>query len=228
MAAVAEVCRTISEATGVPRRTVDHLARRLGEAGLLPRGPRGRNAPQFDSIHMARLLVGVMAVANGIDYTAASVVQAVRRIEGLRQEGEIESGLYADCNLDDPETELQFVPAGSFIGTVAHRMRWIQIGASKGGVPTIEMTYGNGGVSAVGLTFGNGDVYGWIEFDQGGTGMDCLSNPQRITFGHMSAVLAAGMKQNVRVEVGVLSRLGELLGPLALLHQSEISLPEGR
>src|SRR3954447_1594428 len=205
MAAVAEVCQTISEATGIPRRTVDHLARRLGEAGLLPRGPRGRNAPQFHSIHMARLLVGVMAVANGINHTAVSVVQAVKRIEDLRQEEEAQSGLYADCNLDDPETELQFVPAGSFVGAVAQHMRRMQIEASRGDI------------SAIGLTFGNG-VYGWIEFD-GGTGKDCPSNPRRVTFGYMGTVLTAGLKQDVRVEGGVLLRLGELLGPLALLHQ---------
>jgi hypothetical protein len=71
MAAVAEVCQTISEVASVPRRTVDHLARRLGEAELLPRGPRGRNAPHFEGIHIARLLVGVMTIANGIDYTSA-------------------------------------------------------------------------------------------------------------------------------------------------------------
>src|SRR4051795_286103 len=83
MATVATVCQVMSEETSVPRGTIDHLARRLGEAELLPRGPRGRHAPQFEDIHEARLLVGVIAIANGIDYTSASVARAVKRIEEL-------------------------------------------------------------------------------------------------------------------------------------------------
>src|SRR3954468_6426728 len=95
MAAVAEVCQVISKALTVPRGTVDHLARRLGEAGLLPRGPRGRNAPHFEDIHIARLLAAVMVTAEGIYHTSVSVVPAVKRIEELSQGGEARIDVYA-------------------------------------------------------------------------------------------------------------------------------------
>jgi hypothetical protein len=85
MAAVAEVCQTISAAAGVPLRLVEYLARRLGEAGQLPRGPRGRHAPHFEAIHIARLLAAVMVVADGIDFTGASIALAMTRIEALSQ-----------------------------------------------------------------------------------------------------------------------------------------------
>src|SRR3954454_6194573 len=124
MAAVAEVCQVISETLNVPRGTVDHLARRLGEAGLLPRGPRGRNAPHFDATHIAHLLVGVMAAAEGIYHTSASVVPAVKRIEELSQGGEARVDVYADGDLDDPRSSITMVPAGSFIEMIAFRIRW--------------------------------------------------------------------------------------------------------
>jgi hypothetical protein len=201
MAAVAEVCQVISETLNVPRGTVDHLARRLGEAGLLPRGPRGRNAPHFGATHIARLLVGVMATAEGIYHTSASVVPAVKRIAELSQGGEARVDVYADGDLDDPQSSIMLVPAGSFVEVVAHRIRWTRIETNKDEL------------SAIGLSFGGGNVYGWIEFDLGKTGINRVSNIRRVDFGITQDVLKSGMRQEVRVEVGVLVRLGELLDP---------------
>jgi hypothetical protein len=208
MAAVAEVCQTISEVAGVPRRTVDHLARRLGEAELLPRGPRGRNAPHFEGIHIARLLVGVMTIANGIDYTSARIALSVKRIEELSQGGEARFDIYTDGDLDDPQSKMMMVPAGSFIEMVASCIRWTRFGVSKGGP------------SAIGLTFGGGNVYGWVESDLGKTGVNHVSDIRRVDFGVTEDVLKSGMKQEVRVELWALSRLGELLDPASLQHQS--------
>jgi hypothetical protein len=204
MAAVAEVCQTISEVAGVPRRTVDHLARRLGEAELLPRGPRGRNAPYFEDSHIARLLVGVMTIANGIDYTSARIALSVKRIEALNQGGEGRVDVYVDGDLDDPQSKMMVVPAGSFLDLVAHSIRWTRSGVSKGGP------------SAIGLTFGGGSVYGWIEFNLGETGVNHVADIRRVDFGVTEDLLKSGMKQEVRVERDVLFRLGELLGDIPL------------
>jgi hypothetical protein len=212
MAAVAEVCQTISEVASVPRRTVDHLARRLGEAELLPRGPRGRNAPHFEGIHIARLLVGVMTIANGIDYTSARIALAVKRIEELSQGGEARFDIYTDGDLDDSQSKMMVVPAGSFIEVVASFIRWTRFGASKDGP------------SAIGLTFGGGNVYGWVESDLGKTGVNHVSNIRRVDFGVTEDVLKSGMKQEVRVEFWALSRLGELLGEIPLEPQGEFIL----
>src|SRR4051812_19812388 len=106
MAAIAEVCQTISTVTGVPLRVVEYLARRLGEAGYLPRGPRGRHAPHFEDIHIARVLVAVMAVTNGIDYSGANILLALKRIEELSQGGEARVDVYTDGDLDDPQCEI--------------------------------------------------------------------------------------------------------------------------
>jgi hypothetical protein len=222
MAAVAEVCQTISAVTGVPKATVDHLARRLGEAELLPRGPRGRNAPHFEAIHIARVLVGVMAIANGLDYTSARVAAAVKRIEALSQGGEARVDVYADgdlSDLSDPKTRLTFVPGGSFVETIAFLIRWTRFPTDKD-----NFGYGDQRISAIGLTFGGGTVYGWIEFGLRATGR--VSDVRRVSFGLMGNVLAAGLKQEVRVECDALFRLGDLLGPVQLEPQPELALQE--
>jgi hypothetical protein len=217
MATVPKVCQTISEETGVPRRAVDHLARRLGEAELLPRGPRGRNAPHFNEIHEARLLVGVMAIAaNGIDYTSASVVRAVKRIEELSQGGEPRVDVYADKDLDDPQCAIVLVPAGSFVDHVAFLIRQTRKPISRDDYST----------TAIGLTFGGGNVYGWFEYGKKARDLNRHSDIQRFNFGLMSAVLKSGMKQEVRVEADVLFRLGELLDDTQLEPQPELLLRE--
>jgi hypothetical protein len=204
MAAVAEVCQTISTAAGVPLRLVEYLARRLGEAGQLPRGPRGRHAPHFEAIHIARLLAAIMVVADGIDFTGASVLLAMTRIEALNQGGEGRVDVYVDGDLDDPQSKMMVVPAGSFLDLVAHSIRWTRSGVSKGGP------------SAIGLTFGVGSVYGWIEFNLGETGVNHVADIRRVDFGVTEDLLKSGMKQEVRVERDVLFRLGELLGDIPL------------
>jgi hypothetical protein len=204
MAAVAEVCQTISTAAGVPLRLVEYLARRLGEAGQLPRGPRGRHAPHFEAIHIARLLAAVMVVADGIDFTGASIALAMTRIEALSQGGEGRVDVYVDGDLDDPQSKMMLVPAGSFLEMVAHYIRWTRSGGSKGGP------------SAIGLTFGGGSVYGWVELNLEGTGVNHVADIRRVNFGVTEDLLKSGMKQEVRVDRDVLSRLGELLGDIPL------------
>jgi hypothetical protein len=216
MATVPTVCQTISEVTSAPRAAVDHIARRLGEAGLLPRGPRGRHAPQFEEIHIARLLVGIMAIANGIDYTSVSVARAVKRIEELSQGGEARVDVYVDRDLGDPQCEIVLVPAGSFVDNVAFLIRLTQAPSSRDDYPA----------TAIGLTFGSGNVYGWIEYGKKARGLDQPSNIQRVNFGLMSAVLKSGMKQEVRIEADVLFRLGELLDDTLLKPQPELLLQE--
>jgi hypothetical protein len=217
MATVPKVCQTISEGTSTPRGAVDHLARRLGEAELLPRGPRGRNAPHFNEIHEARLLVGVMAIAtNGINYTSASVVRAVKRIEELSQGGEARVDVYVDRDLDDPQSDIVPVPAGSFVDNVAWLIRLTQ-------APSRRDDYS---ATAIGLTFGGDNVYGWIEYGTKARSPNRRSDIRRVNFGLISGVLKSGMKQEVRIEADVLFRLGELLDDTQLERQPELLLQE--
>jgi hypothetical protein len=211
MATVPQVCQVVSEETSVSRAAVDHVARRIGEAGLLPRGPRGRHAPQFDERHIARVLVGVMAIANGIDHTSVSVAQAVKRIEELSQGGEARVDVYADGDLDDPQSEIVLTPAGSFVDHVALLIRM-----TRGPISRNDFS-----ATAIGLTFGSGKVYGWIECRT-----KVLGASRRFNLGLMNAVLKSGMKIEVRVEADVLFRLGELLGDIQLGPQGELPLQE--
>src|SRR4051812_4505904 len=206
MAAIAEISQNISEVTKVPLGTVKHIARRLGEDELLPRGPRGPNAPDFGDIHIARLLVGVMTIANGIDHTGANIARAVKRIEDLSKGGVPRVEIHVDGDPDDPMVKSVLIPTGSFVETVAYFIRLTQ---NPVGLDRINRRIGR--LLAIGLTFGGGAVYGWIEFASGATNLNHVSDVRRINYGIMGDVLASGMTQDVRVGFDALRRLGELL-----------------
>jgi hypothetical protein len=69
-----------------------------------------------------------------------------------------------------------------------------------------------------------GSVYGWAEFNLGETGVNRVADIRRVNFGDTEDLLKSGMKQEVRIERDVLSRLGELLGDIPLGPQDEFSL----
>ena len=205
MANAIEVSREIADATGVALATVENIARRLGEGGLLPRTGRGRHAAQFGPNDIAILLVGVMAVITDAAETPASHVRAaVARIAELSIGGPMGIAAYFDA-----AGRREVVPAGAFIANVASFIKWPVLRINQPAMavdddhaPTV------GRILALGLQFGGGTVVGWIE-----TAPDPrVDNVARRTyFGQTRGAITTGMVREVRVGVDVLDRLGGLL-----------------
>ena len=85
MLTVPRLVTLMSEGLALPARRLVHVARRLGEADLLPRAGRGASPPPVDSADAVRLLMAAMSLGDGIDGTAARIVQAVQgtgRLQG--------------------------------------------------------------------------------------------------------------------------------------------------
>lgn len=87
MATLANLVEKLPEWLGVSEGTVRHVWRRAGEAGLLPRGPRGRGTPHVGAGEAAALLVAVMCAADGL-VPAVQVAEPVRRLrDGTTDKG---------------------------------------------------------------------------------------------------------------------------------------------
>ncbi len=76
MVSAAHIIPSIGRITGIQRSTVATVTRRLGEAGRIPRGSRGRAASEFGGSDVAHILIGLMSVADGYEGTVARVVEA--------------------------------------------------------------------------------------------------------------------------------------------------------
>ena len=226
MANAIEAAREIADATGVALPTVENIARRLGEAGWLPRGGRGRNAAQLGPTDLATLLVGVMAVAGDALETPASRIQAaIARIRALSPGGEA-----IDSHAGEAGAVLPDVTA--LVQNVTRRLDALSRGG-EAAIDIYEMPDGrlddvpsgafvaniaafiahpvlraDQGVQALGLQFGGGSVVGWIEMSS-----DLASNnvTRRVYFGLARAVLTSGMQREVRIGVDVLDRMSDLL-----------------
>ncbi len=148
----------IAEATGVPERTLIHIERRLGEAGMLPRGPRGRNAPQLDAIHGALFLLGTMSIGDGIGSTAARVLQAVNRLGALTVEFDIRIARFTGRSWDqtlESGAESSFLAArkGRFDLALAHILD--NIAHPQDGYLFQQ-------IRGIGIEWGRDAVFGWI------------------------------------------------------------------
>ncbi len=77
MATVSEILPIVASHTGIKSATCTWVARRLIEAGLLPRA-EGARIPQLENRDLARLLIGLLSDASG-----ANVVETVRQYSGL-------------------------------------------------------------------------------------------------------------------------------------------------
>jgi hypothetical protein len=150
-----------------------------------------------------------MIVANGIDFTGASVAPAMKRIEALSRVEETWIDVSTDDDPGGPTIRRVLGRAISFIDQVTSCIRLTRAPISR------DDHTGR----AIGLTFGSGDVYGWVEF-----GYPASVPARRVNFGLMKTVLTSGMKQEVRVEFDVLFRLGKLLGDIPLGPQGEFDL----
>ena len=79
----------IGRIMGIQRSTVTTVTRRLGEAGRIPRGSRGRAASEFGGSDVAHILIGLMSVADGYEGTVARVVEAVDHLAALNCRGHL-------------------------------------------------------------------------------------------------------------------------------------------
>lgn len=84
MATSLQVRNEIVRLTGVPESITETVNRRLGEAELVPHRKRGRHAEHYQAIHVAHVLVGVLAVTDGLGSTVTRAGHAVQRVSTLQ------------------------------------------------------------------------------------------------------------------------------------------------
>lgn len=206
MATTPEIVREVSRIMSIPQPTVETTARRLGEGDLIPRGSRGRAAPQIDAVHVARLLTGVMSITDGIKGTVARVVQAVDRIGRSHCHGTLKWS-----ETDDFTDALVLVPGGSFIEQVTHL---IQQCADPNIAERFKLS-----VNAVGVTFGGEFPLGWVEVSGHGEllldrlALKCipeLGNGRRVIFGSYEPSTMPGMIREARLSIDALAELAQL------------------
>lgn len=148
MATAQEIADEMSRIGGIPPSTVRTIARRLGEASLLPRGGRGKSPQELSARDCARLVVGTMRITDGIDGAAARVDKLVNDVERLRSPGKVSLGIDYDL------PKVPIVEPGSFVDQLASLIRRLC---------TDEKALLTSGVSAVGLTSGLAGLWGWLE-----------------------------------------------------------------
>ena len=154
MATAQGIADHISRIGGIPASTIRTIARRLGEASLLPRGGRGKPPQDLSARDCARLIVGTMRIADGINGAAARVDQLVNDVERLRGRGKVSLG----TDFDTPE--MPIVEPGSFVDQLASLIRRLL---------TDERALLTSGVSAVGLSSGPAGLWGWVELRGAGS-----------------------------------------------------------
>jgi hypothetical protein len=136
-----EATRIIAGLLGKPaERTALHVTRRLGEADLIVRGPRGKSSYNVNAREIAVIVVGLMALTDA-DTPAVDVPKLVQRIMQLDAEGQDPAMVL----MGDAQTPTLF---GSFITKIA------QVIEGK-----------DDAVQGVGLEFCRNATRAWIERD---------------------------------------------------------------
>ena len=142
---IRETAEIIAKETGAPIGTIRHVARRLGEARLLgPRNARGRAAPDLNHVQVAYLLVGVLAVGDGLGEGAVQVGDVVQRAAALAEGSTGRAKFYADNETGKITGEFT-----SFIDAVVYLL-------------TLEPTKLAGETGAIGLTIWSDGMRAWV------------------------------------------------------------------
>jgi len=193
----------ISRISGIPASILRTTARRLGEAGLIPRGGRGKAPQDLGPRDCAHLIVGAMRVADGILGAAAKVDHQVREVEQLRSKGQIE--------FETDEGMSSFISEpGSFIDQIESL---IECFSTQG---TSELITA---VAAVGLTTGANGFWGWVELrcsseenNADADRVDDNSGVPRVIFAN-GKVDRSGLTREVRITSEALSEIASLCRP---------------
>ena len=155
MANVPQTCEVLSEDMGVPLRTLLHISRKLGEAGYLPRGPRGKNAPDLEWHHVAKIILACMAIADGIGGTSVRVVQSLERVLQLKGEAVFKAKRHKKVRDVIVTPEGFFADAVTFILTKMAAAKRGEIGVGPLGDWSPDFM-------KMGLDFQADAVYGWV------------------------------------------------------------------
>lgn len=155
MGTAQQTCEVLSENMSVPQRTLLHISRKLGEAGYLPRGPRGKNAPDLEWHHVAKIILACMAIADGIGGTSVRVVQSLERV--LRLKGKAVFKAKRNKKVRD----VIVTPEGFFVDALTYILSKMDTANQK------LITIGPAGSRShdfkeIGLDFQADAVYGWI------------------------------------------------------------------
>ena len=178
MANVREVAEIIAEKLGAPLGTVRHVARRLGEASLLgPRNARGRAAPDLNWEFTAYLIVGVMAVADGLGEGTVQVGKIAQRVATLAKGTTGKADIYRDN-----KTGEVIVEYGSIIDAISHLLK-------------INPTLVNEKNGSVGLTIDAAGIRAWVENIT--VSEDGKPQVSRITFGASANETPRGLKRDI-------------------------------
>jgi len=180
-----EAANILAELTGKPRELCQHVQRRLGEAGLIHRGSRGRSAQPVTAREIAIMLIALMATTDGTT-PAVQIPRLAERIANL------DDGSYPEISLMDlsdvtgvtGETR-QLRAFGSFVETLAKAIEGYE-------------NPKRGPVQALGLQFCRGNPRAWVEWKLTG----------KVFFGVRE--LPPGMIQEAVINTGILDALRQI------------------
>jgi hypothetical protein len=204
MATAPETIEAVSKIAGIPRSIPETVVRRLGEAELVLRGSKGRASPPIRRIDIARILIGVLCISDGIEGSSAHIAKTIKNIGSGTSRSRLKAGRRE--HLDSTE----FVdPSSSFIEEVSHL---IEACADSDNRSFLRQT-----VDAIGLTFGGGKILGWLEVTEEGASLlednfeltKELGGGQRIIFGRHDGVQLPAMRREVRFDITGLIELAD-------------------
>ena len=218
MVSAPHIIPSIGRIMGIQRSTVETVTRRLGEAGRIPRGSRGRAAPEFGARDMAQVLIGLMSVADGYEGIVTRVVGAVDHIGSLNCLSRA-----AGDTVEELENALVVIPGGSFLDQLTYMLDECRDDRIAARFTDF--------VSAIGLTFHREGKYAWLEVTGRGESIDSnalqsTGYGQRAIFGVCPDAKAAGMIREVRLSIDSLILLaGAIAGNLSTIDDLGNDVP---
>ena len=203
MASIREATEIIAEATGVDEGTVRQLARCLGEAGML--GPRlpGRKAFQLEPLHIARMIIGLLALGNLGERRNQRVIaslplaaEMVPVIEALEAEGEptIDTWL-------NEETSEEFETLGGSL------VRWVAFMIER---PDDAENL----CQDISITFAaDSQYYAIWNRPIGAEEPPEVEDLRQTIFGDMDAVEASGLTRTVKIDGTAIAKVAAAIAP---------------
>jgi hypothetical protein len=195
------VSAAISRISGIPNSITSTVVRRLGETGLIPRGSRGQRLRRVNSLHCARVLLGVMWVDAGLRGNAFQAAAAVEKMEELRNDEDV----FVAVGETAAEIERDFLIAkrGSFPEELAYPIECVRSNADD-----IRTR-----ISAVVLAFDRNGFRGWVELAETaeyfGTPLSVrrIGGATCIVYERRRTPRLEGYTREARVEIGALEQI---------------------